>query len=172
MLSDRTIKQLISQGLLFDDPLPYPEQVGPASVDLRLGNEFLEPVQRGSRAHFTWGNYSRLTLEPGEFILGCTVEVLNLPSWIAARVEGRSSAARLGLLVHLTAGFIDPGFHGVVTLELKNLSEEPITISVGTRIAQVCFERLDQPCENPYNGKYQGATTVEASKGLEGLEGE
>lgn len=169
MLSDRTIKQLISQGLLFDDPLPYPEQVGPASVDLRLGNEFLEPFAALiRRAHMN----SALTLEPGEFILGCTVEVLNLPSWIAARVEGRSSAARLGLLVHLTAGFIDPGFHGVVTLELKNLSEEPITISVGTRIAQVCFERLDQPCENPYNGKYQGATTVEASKGLEGLEGE
>lgn len=101
-----------------------------------------------------------LLLAPGEFALASTVEVVNLPGDILARVEGKSTPARCGLIVHATAGFIDPGFCGAITLELCNLSPFAIVLYPGDLIAQLAFAQLAEPCEDPYDGKYQGQDSV------------
>ena len=111
-------------------------------------------------------------LHPGEFVLGSTYEVVTLPDDLAARLEGKSSLGRLGLLTHSTAGFIDPGFTGHVTLELSNVATLPITLWPGMKIGQLCFFRLSSPSENPYGSekygsRYQGQRGPTASRSFQ-----
>ncbi|WP_299523352.1 dCTP deaminase [uncultured Methanobrevibacter sp.] len=137
----------------------FQKRVQPASVDLRLGVE-LKRIN-GETIQFNEEGY---LLKPGEFILGSTIEYLTIPDDIVARVEGRSSIGRLGVMVHITAGYIDPGFEGNITLELFNCSDKPFKLCYGDCLCQIVFETLSSPCECPYNGKYQGDTGVVCSR--------
>lgn len=168
MLSDGTIMHCISMGTIGIDPY-VKANVQPASVDLRLANTFrvqtndysqgyIDPLKQQATSLVPFTN---LYLAPGEVILASTVESVRLPSAIAARVEGKSSLGRLGLMIHATAGFIDPGFSGQVTLELSNAAKLPIRLRPNMKICQISFMFLDKPAENPYgsaglNSKYQG----------------
>jgi len=140
------------------DPLPTEEQIQPASLDVRLGNEFAE-LARGDEFKF---EREKLTLKPGVRYLGHTKEIIDLPNDIAAQLAGRSSIGRRGVIVHKTAGWIDPGFKGQITLELMNLGDGEVVLEEGERIGQLVFSKLDQPSSG-YEGGYQGqtgATTV------------
>jgi dCTP deaminase len=105
-------------------------------------------------------------LHPGEFVLGVTSEQVNLPSNIVGRIEGKSSLGRLGLMVHVTSGFIDPGFRGCLTLQMTNVLRVPIVLRPSKRICQVVFAYLNSPAMNPYGGNYQDSEGVVASKGV------
>ena len=172
VLSDRSIRQEIEDGRIVIDP--YDERlVQPSSVDVRVDRRFR--VFRNSRYPFidVRKQMEELTepvsiegdepfiLHPGEFVLGQTLERVSLPDDLVARLEGKSSLGRLGLLIHSTAGFVDPGFSGNITLELSNVANLPITIYHGMPIGQISFMRMDQPVEHPYGSgekasKYQG----------------
>lgn len=125
------------------------ENVQPASVDLTLGEHFI----RAGEEWFT-DDWDML---PGEFLLGTTVEKVNIPAHLVAQINGKSSWARKGLIVHTTAGFIDPGFYGQVTLELKNVGHEPVRITPGDRICQIVFTKLSSPAERPYGSEGLGS---------------
>lgn len=134
----------------------------PASVDLRLGaNAIRNPEEQDSPVVPCpcW-------LYPGEFLLAETLERVRIPAHMAARVEGKSSLGRKGLIIHATAGFIDPGFEGIITLEMANISRIPIPLSVGQWIGQLSLHLLSYPVEpqHLYNGHYQGAVGPERSK--------
>ena len=172
VLSDRSIRQEIEDGRIVIDP--YEERlIQPSSVDVRVDRRFrvfrnslypyidvrqpmddlTEPVEVDGDEPFI--------LHPGEFVLGQTLERVTLPDDLVARLEGKSSLGRLGLLIHSTAGFIDPGFGGNITLELSNVANLPITIYRGMPIGQISFMRMDQAVESPYGAdrnasKYQG----------------
>ena len=172
VLSDRTIRRLLSEGRIGIDP--YAEELlQPSSVDVRVDRLFR--VFRNSRYPFidVKQEMEELTelveidpdeafiLHPGEFVLGSTLERITLPDDLVARLEGKSSLGRLGLLIHSTAGFIDPGWDGHVTLELSNVANLPITIYYGMKIGQLSFVQLSEPAEHPYGtgtlgSKYQG----------------
>ncbi len=172
VLSDRTIRRLLQEGRIGIDP--YAEELlQPSSVDVRVDRLFR--VFRNSRYPFidVKQEMEELTelvevdpeeafiLHPGEFVLGSTLERITLPDDLVARLEGKSSLGRLGLLIHSTAGFIDPGWDGHVTLELSNVANLPITIYYGMKIGQVSFVQLSEPAEHPYGtgslgSKYQG----------------
>jgi dCTP deaminase len=172
VLSDRTIRRLIAEGRIgiepFDDAL-----MQPSSLDVRVDAYFR--VFRNSRYPYidVKARQEELTelvevvgdeafiLHPGEFVLGSTLERVTLPDDLVARLEGKSSLGRLGLLIHSTAGFIDPGWDGHVTLELSNVANLPITIYPGMKIGQISFVQLSEPAERPYGSagigsKYQG----------------
>jgi dCTP deaminase len=172
VLSDRTIRRLIQEGRIGIDPFDE-ELVQPSSVDVRVDRFFR--VFRNSRYPFIdvkepmedltelveTQDSEPFILHPGEFVLGSTLERVTLPDDLVARLEGKSSLGRLGLLIHSTAGFIDPGWDGHVTLELSNVANLPITIYVGMKIGQVSFVQLSEPAEEPYGSaalgsKYQG----------------
>lgn len=177
ILSDRDIWERVNAGSLGISPFNR-EHVQPASYDFCLGGSFLPPAPPPARdslsrirAAFTTpqrpielaeGEVYRL--RPREFVLGCTVERVTIPADLCAQVDGRSTWGRTGVLVHVTAGFIDPGFTGIVTLEIANLSPHTVELPVGARIGQFIFHTLSSPCERPYSGRYQGASTVEAAK--------
>lgn len=181
ILSDGTIRALLADGSLVIEPLE-PDQVQPASVDVRLGDSFLvfrnhsaeviDPFDRPSdlmeRIDVPEG--SAFVLHPGEFVLGTTLEAIGLPDDLVARVEGKSSLGRLGLLIHATAGFVDPGWtKGQITLELSNVATLPIKLWPGMRIGQLSFHRLDAAAQRPYghpelNSKYVGQTGPVASQ--------
>jgi dCTP deaminase len=181
ILSDGTIRRLLGEGRLILDPLE-PQQVQPASVDVRLGAEFLvfrnhtceviDPFDKPAdlMESVTVGEGSAFILHPGEFVLGTTLEEIGLPDDIVARVEGKSSLGRLGLLIHATAGFVDPGWQrGQITLELSNVATLPIKLWPGMRIGQLSFHTLDAPAERPYghpelNSKYVGQSGPVASQ--------
>jgi dCTP deaminase len=161
VLSDGTIRRLVNEGRLRIDPWD-PGMVQPASVDLRLGSSFrvfhnhklpaidlAEPPQ-GVTEHVEIGEDQSFVIHPGEFVLGTTSEWVELPNDIVARIEGKSSLGRLGLIVHATAGFVDPGFKGTLTLEITNLTRVPIVLWPGKPIAQLSFMTLDRPAERPY----------------------
>jgi dCTP deaminase len=172
VLSDRTIRRLLEEGRIGIDP--YAEELlQPSSVDVRVDRLFR--VFRNSRYPFidVKQEMEELTelvevdpeeafiLHPGEFVLGSTLERITLPDDLVARLEGKSSLGRLGLLIHSTAGFIDPGWDGHVTLELSNVANLPITIYYGMKIGQLSFVQLTEPAEHPYGSgglgsKYQG----------------
>ena len=135
------------------------DQIQPCSVDLRLDKE-LKTIT-GETFNLEEESY---TLKPNEFILGSTVETVNIPINLLARVEGRSSVGRLGVMVHVTAGFIDPGFKGNITLEIKNVSDQPFQLNYLDRLCQIVFEELDASCLDPYHGKYQGDVGVQTSR--------
>ena len=172
VLSDRTIRRLLGEGRIGIEP--YEEELlQPSSVDVRVDRLFR--VFRNSRYPFidVKQEMEGLTelvevepdeafiLHPGEFVLGSTLERITLPDDLVARLEGKSSLGRLGLLIHSTAGFIDPGWDGHVTLELSNVANLPITIYYGMKIGQLSFVQLSEPAEHPYGtgelgSKYQG----------------
>jgi dCTP deaminase len=161
VLSDGTIRRLVEEGRMRIDPWD-PAMVQPASVDLRLGRSFrvfhnhklpaidlAEPPQ-GVTEHVAIGEDQSFVIHPGEFVLGTTHEWVELPDDVVARIEGKSSVGRLGLIVHATAGFVDPGFQGTLTLEITNLTRVPIILWPGKPIAQLSFMALDRPAERPY----------------------
>ncbi|SDS83342.1 dCTP deaminase [Microlunatus soli] len=172
LLSDRDIKAEIESGQIALDPYSA-EMIQPASIDVRLDRIFrvfenhryphIDPAEEQAeltRAVEPDGD-DPFILHPGEFVLGSTYEVITLGDAIAARLEGKSSLGRLGLLTHSTAGFIDPGFSGHVTLELSNVATLPIKLWPGMKIGQFCFFRLSSPAEHPYGtaaygSRYQG----------------
>ena len=171
VLSDRTIRRLLAEGRIEIDPLDE-SLIQPSSVDVRADRlfrvfhnaryPFIDVKQQmedltelvevdGERAFI---------LHPGEFVLGSTLERIRLPDDLVARLDGKSSLGRLGLLIHSTAGFIDPGWNGQVTLELSNVSNLPITIYPEMKIGQISFVQLSEPAESPYGSgeigsKYQ-----------------
>lgn len=183
LLSDRDIRSELSSGRVGLDPLDL-GMVQPSSVDVRL-DRFFRLFDNHKYQHIDPSldqpDLTRLVevdatesfvLHPGEFVLGATYEVITLPDDIAARLEGKSSLGRLGLLTHSTAGFIDPGFSGHVTLELSNVATLPITLWPGMKIGQLCFFRLSSPAEHPYGSdkygsRYQGQRGPTASRSFQ-----
>jgi dCTP deaminase len=175
ILSDRDLRARLGRGDLAVEPLEDPDlQIQPASIDLRLDARFIVyrlphvPVI-DPRAPETLEGYTTpieiapgepFVLHPGEFALGSTIERVRIPSDLVARVEGRSSFGRLAVVVHATAGFIDPGFEGQITLELSNLGRCAVLLYPGTRISQIVLHTMTSPAERPYGpargSKYHG----------------
>ena len=195
LLSDRDIRAEVAAGRVVLDPWD-PTLVQPSSIDVRLDKYFrlfdnhrypyIDPAQEqpdltrlvevggttvpgGVAVPGGAAATEAFVLHPGEFVLASTLETVSLPDDLAARVEGKSSLGRLGLLTHATAGFVDPGFSGHVTLELSNVATLPIMLYPGMKIGQLCFFRLSSPAENPYGSAaygshYQGQRGPTASR--------
>jgi dCTP deaminase len=174
LLSDGELKSAIKSGLLAVDPWDQVEVetlrlLQPTSIDVRLGREFrvfnnhlythIDPAVRQDdlTSMVDVADGSPFVLHPGEFVLGSTLEKVTMSSVVAGRLEGKSSLGRLGLLAHSTAGFIDPGFSGHVTLELSNVANLPITLWPGMKIGQMCVFRLAVPAEHPYGSAVYGS---------------
>ena len=169
ILSDRTIREQIEAGRIVIDPFDA-ACVQPSSVDLHVDAEFR--VFRNNRYPFIDVKQEQdltelvevkpdeaFILHPGEFVLGSTLERVAIPDDLVARLEGKSSLGRLGLLIHSTAGYVDPGWDGYLTLELSNVANLPITLYPGMKIGQISFFKLTSPAETPYGSagnKYQG----------------
>jgi dCTP deaminase len=183
ILSDRTIREELDAGRIQIDPFD-PACIQPSSVDLHVDSQFR--VFANSRYPYidVKNRMPDLTdlvevaegepfiLHPGEFVLGSTRERVRIPDDMVARLEGKSSLGRLGLLIHSTAGYVDPGWDGYLTLELSNVANLPITIYPGMKIGQISFFRLSTPAENPYGSKetgskYQGQRGPTASRFFE-----
>jgi len=182
VLSDRSIREEISQGRLVIDPLED-GSIQPSSVDLRLAPVFRvfrvgilprpyldvgQPME-GFTELVEVAEDEPFVIQPGEFVLAATLETITLPDDIVARVDGKSSLGRLGLLIHATAGFVDPGWTGRLTLELSNVAKMPIAVRPGMRICQISFLRLTTAAERLYGSpelgsKYQGQTGPTASR--------
>jgi dCTP deaminase len=168
LLSDRDIRAELDSGRVGLDPYD-PAMVQPSSVDVRLDRFFrlfdnhkypvIDPAtdQPDLTRLVETEPDEAFVLHPGEFVLGSTYEQVTLPDDVAARLEGKSSLGRLGLLTHSTAGFIDPGFSGHVTLELSNVATLPIMLWPGMKIGQLCFFRLSSPAEHPYGSGVYGS---------------
>ena len=179
VLSDRDIRAEIAAGRIVIDPF-VPEAVQPSSIDLHLDRRFR--VFRNSRYPYIDVRVDQpdmtelveiagddpFILHPGEFVLGSTLERVRLPDDLVARLEGKSSLGRLGLLIHSTAGYVDPGWEGNLTLELSNVANLPITLYDGMKIGQISFQRLSSPAEVGYGeasigSKYRGQRDPTAS---------
>jgi dCTP deaminase len=168
LLSDRDILAEIDAGRIRVDPYDA-GMIQPSSIDFRLDRYFrffenhryphIDPAadQPDLTREVEPAGDEPFILHPGEFVLGSTHEEVSLPDDIAARVEGKSSLGRLGLLTHATAGFVDPGFSGHVTLELANVATLPIKLYPGMKIGQLCFFRLSTPAEHPYGSEKYGS---------------
>ena len=185
LLSDRDIKAELAAGRIGLEPYQL-EMIQPSSVDVRLDRFFrlfdnhkypyIDPAEDQpdlTRLIETKTN-EPFILHPGEFALGSSYELVSLPDDVAARLEGKSSLGRLGLLTHSTAGFIDPGFSGHVTLELSNVATLPIKLWPGMKIGQLCFFQLSSPAERPYgsseySSRYQGQRGPTASRSYLGF---
>jgi dCTP deaminase len=180
LLSDGDIRGQLESGRIGLTPLNL-ELLQPSSIDVRLDRffrlfdnhkyPFIDPrEQQDELTRFVEvASDEAFILHPGEFVLGSTFEYVSLPNDIAARLEGKSSLGRLGLLTHSTAGFVDPGFQGHVTLELSNVATLPIKLWPGMKIGQLCFFQLSSPSENPYGSekygsRYQGQRGPTASR--------
>lgn len=169
ILSDKMILQMMEQGELAIAPMT-PEQVQPASVDIRLGNTFsvVEDSVSGmihldSEVQYRTMQSDSYVLLPGQFVLATTMEYISLPNDLTAFVEGRSSLGRMGLFIQ-NAGWVDPGFKGEITLELFNANRCAIELRTGRRVGQLVFAKMDEPALNPYDGKYQGQTGATGSR--------
>lgn len=180
LLSDRDIKAEIAAGRVKVEPFDG-QMIQPSSVDVRLDRFFrvfenhkysvIDPSIEQSELtrEVAVEKDEEFILHPGEFVLASTYEVITLPDDIAGRLEGKSSLGRLGLLTHSTAGFIDPGFSGHITLELSNVANLPVKLFPGMKIGQLCLIKLSSPAENPYGSalygsRYQGQRGPTASK--------
>ncbi len=173
ILNEREIvrRLLVDRDLVVTPIVELATQLGPTSLDVRLGTRFqaqrrsalpyIEPIQDEAALRADIAEYTQdyvilpsqpYVLHPGDFALACTLEFVRLPADLSARLEGRSSWGRLGLQIHSTAGFIDPGFSGVITFELSNLGKVPIPLYPGLRIGQLCFF-TGQPSTIPYRNK-------------------
>jgi dCTP deaminase len=172
ILSDRSIREEVAAGRIVIDPLDEGD-IQPSSVDLHIDRFFRVFRNHTMRVIDVKENQEELTelvevkdddpliLHPGEFVLGSTLERVGLPSDLVARLEGKSSLGRLGLLIHSTAGFVDAGWNGHLTLELSNVANLPITLYPGMKIGQISFLRMTTPADVPYGSpqvgsKYQG----------------
>ncbi|MDD7940734.1 dCTP deaminase [Actinomycetospora lutea] len=168
LLSDGDIRAEIAAGRVGLDPFDA-TLLQPSSVDLRLDRHFrtfnnhaythIDPAtqQDDLTRMVEPASDEAFVLHPGEFVLGSTYEVISLPDDVAGRLEGKSSLGRLGLLTHSTAGFIDPGFSGHVTLELSNVANLPIRLWPGMKVGQLCLFRLSSPAEHPYGSPVYGS---------------
>lgn len=180
ILSDRDIRSAIEAGRIVIDPFT-PDAIQPSSIDLHLDRRFR--VFRNNRYPFIDVRIDQpdltelveidpeqpFILHPGEFVLGSTLERVALPDDLVARLEGKSSLGRLGLLIHSTAGYVDPGWDGNLTLELSNVANLPITLYYGMKIGQISFQRMSSPVEVAYGddrigSKYRGQTDPTASR--------
>lgn len=180
VLSDRTIREQMLAGRIRIEPCD-PDDIQPSSVDLHLGPNFqvfrnsrypyIDPSreQAGLMELVNASSEEPFVLHPGEFVLGTTVERIVLPDDLVARLEGKSSLGRLGLLIHSTAGYVDPGWDGKLTLELSNVANLPIVLMPGMAIGQISFSQMTTPVERPYGSpglgsKYQGQSDVTPSR--------
>ena len=165
ILSDRDIRKALESGRVKIDA-PQAEMfmhIHASSMDLRLGNVFklyehskfavLDPKRpesfQGNMRTITVPDNDPFIVQPGEFILGVTRETVTVPDDLVVRVEGRSSLGRLGIIIHSTAGFVDPGFSGTITLEISNLNRMPVALYPGMRVCQLAFEQMSSPAEMP-----------------------
>jgi dCTP deaminase len=183
ILSDKTIKEYLKEGKIGFEPLTDEKQIQPSSIDMRLGDEFkvfkvirkpyIDPDDEEDLASYMESTIvpegEAFIIHPNEFALATTLEYVKLPDDIVARVEGRSSMGRLGVTMHVTAGFIDPGFEGRITLEISNIGSMPVALYPGQRVCQIVFETMTTPSELPYghpdrNSKYMGQTRPESSR--------
>src|SRR6056297_3990339 len=183
ILSDADILDRLADGDLVVEPLgDVDQQVQPASVDLRLGERFLEfqrtnipcihPTEADEVGEYvtetTVDEGDEFILHPGDFVLGTTTERVEIPDDLVAHVEGRSSLGRLAIVVHATAGLCDPGYKGQITLELSNLGAAPVALAPDMRISQLTFTELKRPADRPYGAergsKYQGQDGPQASR--------
>lgn len=171
ILSDHDLRTALKSGAVFIEPLDMKAQLQPASIDLRLGHDFLlwqraathvidvyddVTVQQDTERLVLKDDGSEpLIIAPGRLVLGCTLETVSIGPDLVGRVEGRSSLGRLGIIVHATAGYIDPGFKGKITLEIVNLNHLTIKLWPGMRISQLSVMQLTSTAEKPYAGKYQ-----------------
>ena len=184
ILSDRDIKKRIEKGeIAVESPLgDHMQNVHASSLDLRLGKFFkiynhsskaiLDPADPESFVDATKlievADGEPFIVQPGEFVLGVTLEKIKICDDIVARVEGRSSLGRLGIIIHSTAGFVDAGFEGTITLEITNINRMPVALYPGMRVCQLAFETMSSPAEVPYSkkshSKYQGQMLPEESR--------
>ncbi len=179
ILSDRSIREAIEAGRIGIDPFD-PGLVQPSSIDVRLDRRFLV-FRNTKRAYIDpkepaedlmelieVGAGEAMYIHPSEFLLGSTVERVRVPDDLVARLEGRSSLGRLGIVIHSTAGYIDPAFEGHITLEISNLANLPIALYPGMRIGQISFIQMTTPAERPYGpgrgSKYSGQSLPTASR--------
>lgn len=168
VLSDHDIKIELECGRIVIDPMDI-KLVQPASVDLRLGNDFrvfrnsthvaIDPEvhQPDLTEEIIVGEGDAFVLHPGQFALGTTLERVAVPDDVLGKLEGKSSLGRLGLMIHSTAGYIDPGWDGQITLELSNVANLPILLRPGMRIGQISFERMSSPVDTPYGSPELGS---------------
>ena len=184
ILSDRDIRQAIESGRvrIESDQPEFFQYIHASSMDLRLGGTFklyehsksaiLDPKDPETFASnmrtITVADGDPFIVQPGEFVLGVTQERITVPDDLVVRMEGRSSLGRLGIIVHSTAGFVDPGFEGTITLEISNLNRLPVALYPGMRVCQITFEQMTSAAETPYNkkphSKYQGQMQPEESR--------
>lgn len=183
ILSDRDLAERLARGQIKILPAPDPEvQIQPASIDLRLGYDFqtfnhtqqalIDPADPESFSQLTslvrLKDGERFIVHPGEFVLATTLEHVEIPDDLVARLEGRSSIGRLGIVIHSTAGYIDPGFKGTITLEISNLGRIAVALYPGMRICQIAFEEMSSPVSEGYGvrrtAKYQGQQTTTVSR--------
>lgn len=183
ILSDKTIKEYLEEGKIVIDPLKDEQQIQPSSVDMRLGNEFkvfkvirkpyIDPKDEEDIAEYmessTVPEGEAFIIHPNEFALATTQEYVKVPDDLVARVEGRSSMGRLGVTMHVTAGYVDPGFEGRITLEISNIGAMPVALYPGQRVCQLVFETMTTPAELPYghpkrNSKYMKQLKPESSR--------
>ncbi len=184
ILSDRDIEKYLAEGLIIIDPLINPEkQIQPSSVDLRMGNEFksfrivrkpfIDPMDKSDIESYMESIHIKegesFIIHPGEFALATTYETVKIPANLVARVEGRSSMGRLGITMHVTAGYIDPGFMGKITLEISNIGKMPVALYPGQRVCQIVFETMTSPSLKPYghpdrDSKYMNQQKPETSR--------
>ena len=183
ILSDKDIKKFIADKKIVIDPLEDEKQIQPSSVDLRIGDEFkvfkvirkpyIDPLDEEDLSSYMESSIvpdgEAFIIHPNEFALATTHEYIKVPGDLVARVEGRSSMGRLGVTMHVTAGFIDPGFEGKITLEISNIGAMPVALYPGQRVCQIVFETMTSPSEKPYghpdrNSKYMGQKRPESSR--------
>jgi dCTP deaminase len=167
MLSDKSIREYMKEGKIKVEPCDLSKQLGEIGIDLRLGNTFREfvmshkpfidltkPQLDSDTRVVTIPEGDTFMIHPGEFVLGTTVENVELPNNIAGRLDGRSSLGRLGIIIHATAGHVDPGWKGKLTLEISNIGKLPIALIPGMRFCCIRFEEVSTPVETSYRGKY------------------
>jgi len=174
ILSDKRLRRLLKNGDIVVEPIEE-NQIQPSSIDLRLGNEFLIYTLEGGIIDVTDNNIDKhlkrievgfeegFIIQPKQFVLATTIEYIELPNYITAFVEGRSSLGRLGLFIE-NAGWVDAGFKGNITLEFFNANLKPLKIYPGMRICQLVFSEMKEPAERGYMGKYLGQRGTTASK--------
>ncbi len=183
ILSDKELRKYLNEGKIVIDPLIDEKQIQPSSIDMRIGDEFkvfkvirkpyIDPKDQDDIASYMESMIieegEAFIIHPNEFALATTYEYVKVPDDLVARVEGRSSMGRLGVTMHVTAGFIDPGFEGKITLEISNIGAMPVALYPGQRVCQIVFETMTSPAEKPYghpdrNSKYMGQKRPESSR--------